>query len=156
MPPVFWNRLHDEAAAHGARDAGGKLQPGQGVLLGKAREARQRDPALGVDRPVGQQEEPVELRGADEKELGQPLVREEDVGAVAEHVGRELVLLEQVAQAAEARHVLRHGQRARRASDLEGAVRGHGLVLVQLEPGQGLTDLLYGKFQLFHGHTPDG
>ena len=119
-------------------------------MLGEGGKLRQAHPRLGIDGAVRQQEDFVQLFGADEKQVLQPLVREENVGAVAEDVGGQLVLFQQIADLRQPRDVLGHGQGPGGSADAEGAVRVHGLVLQQRQPRHGLFDLLYGKFQIFH------
>ena len=164
--PAVGAGVHHQAAAHAARDAGGKLQPLQFVLLGEGGQARQAHPALGVDGAVRQQKQLLQLLSADEKQLLQPLVREEDVGAVAQDEGRQLMLFQQIADARQTRHILRHGQGPGRAADAEGAVTRQGLVLQKGQARQRSLDFPDGKFQIFHmilqipicflsGHVPD-
>ena len=89
--------VHDQPAAYGAGDAGGKLQPLQAVLLGKAGQLCQRHPGLGIDGPVRQLEHPGQPLGADDEQVFQPLIREQDVGAVAQHIGGDMFFFQKIA-----------------------------------------------------------
>ena len=88
--PAVGSGVHDQPAAHGAGDAGGKFQPLQAVLLGEVGKLCQGNAGLGIDGPVRQLEHPGQPLGADDEQVFQPLVGEQDVGAVAQHIGGDM------------------------------------------------------------------
>ena len=95
--PAVGAGVHDQPAAYRAGDAGGKLQPLQAILLGKAGQLCQRHPGLGIDGPVRQLEHPGQPLGADDEQVFQPLIREQDVGAVAQHIGGDMFFFQKIA-----------------------------------------------------------
>ena len=91
-------RVHTHAAADRAWDARRKLKPCQSVLLREGRELRQRHSGLRVYGSVRQEEHLREILGADYEQILQPLVRKQDIRAVAEQQRGDVMRFQQVAE----------------------------------------------------------
>ena len=120
--PAVGAGIHDTAASHGPGNTAGKFQTAEPVFLRKSRQARQRNAGLGIDGAVRKQKELLQALRADEKQVLQALVREEDVRAVSQHVGGHPVLFQNGAQLCHAGHIRRKGKGPGRPADAEGRV----------------------------------
>ena len=87
--------VHDTPAAQCPRYAAGKLQTPETVFLGECGKPRKRYAGFCIDGAVRLQKELLQLLSADDKQLAQTLIREENIGPVAENKRDNVMLLEE-------------------------------------------------------------
>ena len=128
-------RIHQNAAADGARDAACKLKTGKSVRLRKLRKPCKRYARFGVDGVVRcAQTQLRELLGANDADI-KPLLGDYEVRALADDERQHLVHVQVVKYLRHFPNVLGHDERSDLAADLERAVCSHALMLAQVELG---------------------
>ena len=129
--------VHHHAAPQGARDAVCKLQAAKALSGGKGSQPGQGHAGTGGDLPLPGALQPVQAGGLQQQGLD-PLVRRQQVGAIAQHHQTDLLLPGQTHAGGGLFLPAGQGHQPGRSPNAEGGVAGHRLLFPQFHAGAAL------------------